>query len=305
MKRLVAAVYLIPPAIFLTSCSSRPATSGHVDGAFEAYVPANAVFLSGADIGKIRQTEIFQLMVDAASNSGLASFSTVTGLDPRKDLASFISWSDGEKAVTLARGNFNESQFAARLNARGLKHVTYKGANLYGNGSDSVVFLDSSLVAAGRTASIHSMLDRYDPARRLPLALAAQLKNIPENSEVWAVFIGGIGHLGAGAPSGNLAGLMQSLGGISSGSVGLEVTSGLDLQARLNCQSSDAARRVDQAARGFIGLGRLATAGKQPDLGRVFDAIQIRQDQTIVNVTANLPKDQAAKFLDIWMKKGT
>ncbi|HVT93540.1 MAG TPA: hypothetical protein VHD76_11900 [Bryobacteraceae bacterium] len=305
MKRLRAALSLIPPAIFLASCSSRPATSAHVDGVFEAYVPADAVFLAGADIGKIRQTKMFRIMVDGEANSGLSSFSAVTGLDPRKDLASFISWSDGEKAVTLARGNFNESQFALRLNGRGLRHVTYKGANLYANGSDSVVLLDSSLVAAGRTASIHSMLDRYDPARRLPLALAAQLKNVPENSEVWAVFIGGFDHLGAGLPSGNLAGVMQSLGGISSGSVGLEVTRGLDLQARLNCQSSDAAHRVDQAARGFLALGRLATAGKQPDLGQVFDAIQIRQDQTIVNVTASLPEDQAARFLDIWMKKGS
>ena len=302
MKPRSIAFFACLTAAFLTSCTSRPATSIHVDGAYEAYVPANAVFLAGADIAKIRDTQVFQRVVGATAGNELEKFTAETGIDPRKDLSSFVSWSDGDKTVTLARGKFNEAELSGKLNEHGLKHTSYKGASLYEDGTNSVVFLEPSMAAAGRSQAINSMLDSFEPARRLPLALADRLKMVPANSEVWAVFTGNFRKL-RGPASGNLANFMQALDGITGGSLGLDVSDGLDLSARMTCQTNDDARRVHDTARGLIGLGRLSTPDNQPDLLKVFDAIQVNQDQSNVDITARLSQNLADKFLDVWLKR--
>jgi hypothetical protein len=290
-------------AVTLASCDLRPASSIHVDSAFESYIPANAVFLAGADIDKIRDTPVFQKVIGAASGPQLETFVSETGLDPRKDLSRFVSWSDGNSGVILVHGKFNESELAAKLGSHGLKRTTYKGANFYGDDSNAVVFVDASTAAAGHTAAIHSMLDTYDPARRLSAALTAQLAAIPASSEIWAVFTGGVPMLGNRAGGGNLAGFLQVLQGITGGSLGLDVSQGVDLGVRVTCHTSDDARRVHDAARGLIGMGRLSTKSDQPDMLKVYDSIQVDQDQSSVKISAKLPQDLVDKFLQMWMQR--
>jgi hypothetical protein len=55
--------------------------------------------------------------------------------------------------------------------------------------------------------------------------------------------------------------------------------------------------------RGLVGFGRLNTPDNQPEMLRLYDAIQVTQEQQQAKVTANVPQDLADRFLDIWLKK--
>lgn len=288
--------------LFASSCNTRPASSSHLETVYEAYIPANATFLAGADVEKIRGTHIFQRVIGAAAGPELSSFTTQTGLDPQKDLSSIVTWSDGQRTVLLARGKYDEATVTKHLESHGMKRTSHKGANLFSDGSNSVIFLDGGLIAAGRTAAIESMLDSYDPARRLPIALAEQLQSVPANSEVWAVFTGGFNRLPALSQGGNLSNFLNVLDGVTGGSLGLDLSQGLDVAAYIPCRTNDDAKKVHDAARGLIGIGRLGTGSKQPDLLKVFDAIQVNQSDSTVSISAKLPQDLADKFLDAWVK---
>jgi hypothetical protein len=55
--------------------------------------------------------------------------------------------------------------------------------------------------------------------------------------------------------------------------------------------------------KGVVGLGRLNTPDSHPELLKLYDAIQVTQQQTRTKVTADIPADLADRFLDMWLKR--
>jgi hypothetical protein len=53
----------------------------------------------------------------------------------------------------------------------------------------------------------------------------------------------------------------------------------------------------------LIGFGRLNTRDDQPEMLKLYDSIQVTQQQMQAKVTVNVPQDLADKFLDLWLKK--
>jgi hypothetical protein len=53
----------------------------------------------------------------------------------------------------------------------------------------------------------------------------------------------------------------------------------------------------------LVGFGRLRTPVNQPDLLKLYDAIQVTQQLAQTKVTADVPQQLADKFLDLWLKK--
>ena len=96
---------------------------------------------------------------------------------------------------------------------------------------------------------------------------------------------------------------MQALRGVDSASLGMDLSSGLNAVAVVNCQTERDAKFVHDLVRGLVGFGRLNAPDNRPDLLKLYDSIQATQQQMSTKVTANIPQDLADKFLDLWLKK--
>ena len=84
---------------------------------------------------------------------------------------------------------------------------------------------------------------------------------------------------------------------------GADFSKGLNLTVRLDCGTNDDARHVHDALRGAIGMARLSTPDNQPELLKVYDAIQVAQINSRVEVNGDLPGDQVDRILTLWLKK--
>ncbi len=294
----------VPVLLALGACESSRVGSVHIDPSLQALVPANTVFLSGADVVSVRETKFYQRFLNTINPAQLNTFAGETGIDPRKDLDEILTCSDGTNTALLARGRFAQADLEKRLRANGARAALYKGRSLFVIGSAAVWFPAQSMAVAGQEAALHNVIDAQDGARGVPMDLRTQLDSAPAESQVWLAFVGGVHGIAGAVPANtNLANAAQMLRGIDSGSLGLDLRTGLNLEARVNCKTSDDARHIHDALRGLIGMGRLSTPDNQPDMLKMFDAIEVTQTQTAVHVAAKLPQELVDKFLDVWLKR--
>ncbi len=294
-------------SLALALCACRPSKPKTVaiDSALETLVPADTTFAMGADMNSIRTTHVFQKYLTAVNLPQLDEFAKKTGVDPRKDLWQILSCSNGKTGLFLARGKFGNGEEEPRIQIEGAKRFEYKGSSLFGNEQTAVLFLNKSTAAAGRTAELRTLLDnRNARSEGLPPALKAKVAGIGSSSQIWAVFTGGLAELNLGVPEeSNIGQLLRVFKGIESGSLGINLRDGFAFAAHLDCRTPADAKRVRDAIKGVVGLGRLSTPDNQPDMLKLYDAIQVNNEQTKVDIAAQVTPDLEDKFLDLWLKK--
>ncbi len=292
-------------ALSLALVSCRPSQPGllHIDPALEALVPADTVFVAGANLDAIKNTTVYQKLLSRVPLPQLDDFARQTGLDPRKDLTQFLSCSNGKRALLMARGKFNRADLESRLEHQGATPFAYKNHRLFGNENQAIAFLNDSIAIAGPSEQLRPILDGRTTAG-LPPALRDLLRTLPQGDQIYAALTGGLAGLNIAAPeSSNLANIMQALRSVNSATLGMDLSSGLQLVAAVNCNTERDAKFVHDLLKGVIGVGRLNTPDKQPELLKLYDAIQVTQQQTHAEVQATIPQDLADKFLDLWLKR--
>jgi hypothetical protein len=296
---------IVLAAIFLSSCTSTRRGSAFIDPALEMLIPADAVFIIGANVEAIKNTPVYQKLLSQVDLPQLNQFTEQTGLDPRKDLRQVISVSNGKTGLLMARGSFSEGDLATRLESKGAKRMGYKGFNLFGDDRGAVLFINTSTAVAGGTEELRRMIDqRNTPERGLPPALRDQIRALPETDQVWAALTGGLQGLNVGVPQeSNLGGVLQALRGIAAIRLGIDLRNGFDAQAEATCQTERDAKHVHDMVKGLVGMGRLSTPDNQPEMLKLYDAIRVTQQQNHTDVTAQIPTEQVDRFLDLWMKK--
>jgi len=267
-------------------------------------VPADTLFIMGADVDAIRNTSVYQKHIGIVDLPRLNEFTRQTGIDPRKDLSEVLSTSNGKAGVFMARGKFNTKALEARLEKQGAARSGYKGYNLFGDDKNAVMFIDSKTALAGSTGSLKSIVDdRKQPRHGLPPALAGRVRSIRAGSQIWAAFIGGVQGLKVTAPEGsNLASAIGLLKGIDDAALGMDLRSGFELNGDATCKGDHDAGQLRLALKAVVGFGRLSTPDNQPDLLKVYDAIHVDQAQTKVIVTAHVPPELVDKFVDLWVR---
>jgi len=275
-----------------------------IDPALETLVPSDTVFLLGARIDKIRDTDIYRKYLSQANPTQIQQFAQATGIDPRKDLDEALACYNGKVGLLLIRGAFNKKDIERRLESRGAKPLAYKGIDMLGDERYSVALIDNSTAAAGNTATLKSAIGGRDRGNHgLPAALQTEVNNIGHDNQIWMALTGGVPGIEAmTGTQGNLANVIRILRGIDNATAGLNLTNGLVLAARAECRDDDAARHVHDALRGVIGIGRLSTPDSRPELLKVYDAIQVNQDRQNVSVSANLPPALVDAFADLLLK---
>jgi hypothetical protein len=300
VRRLLAPL----AALFaLAACQPRQSASLHVSSALEALVPSDTVVVLGVNLAAIRNTDVYQKLTARIPLPQLDQFTKETGLDPRKDLSEILLCSNGKNALLLVRGKFRPADLDARFKSKGVTPTIYKGHAVFENGPGGITLLDDSTAAAGTTPEIHALIDQPG-GRGLPIPLRDLLRTLPSGDQVYAALTGGIQNLNLPLPrEGNFGNAMQALRGVDTATLGMDLSRGIDAIAVVDCNSEREAKFIHDLLRGLIGLGRLNTPDNQPDLLKLYDAVEVTQKQAETKVTASVPQELADKFLDVWLKK--
>jgi hypothetical protein len=287
----------------LTSCLPKQSASLHITPTLETLVPADTVVVLGVNLATIRDTTIYQKLITRVPLPQLDSFTQQTGLDPRKDLSEILLCSNGKNALLLVRGKFRLDDLQARFKSNGVTPAQYKNHALFGNGQGAITFLDNSTAAAGSIAEVHALIDQ-PTGRGLPAPLRDLLRTLPAGDQVYAALTGGVENLNLPLPrEGNMGNTLQALRSVDSAMIGMNLTNGMDAIAVVNCNTERDAKFIHDLVRGLVGFGRLNTPDNQPDLLKLYDAIQVTQQQAQTKATANVPQQLADKFMDLWFKK--
>jgi hypothetical protein len=299
---LLAALAL---CLTLAACQPKQSASLHVSPALEALVPADTVVVLGVNLTTIRDTAIYQKLLTRVPLPQLDQFAQQTGLDPRKDLSEILLCSNGKNALLLVRGKFRIPDLEARFKSQGVTPTIYKGHRLFGDDRGAVTFLDDSTAAAGTPAEIRALFDQPSGAGRgLPIPLRDLLRTLPAGDQIYAALTGGVENLNLPLPrEGNLGNVLQALRSVESATLGMNLSNGMGAIFVVNCSTDRDAKFVHDLVRGLVGFGRLNTPDNQPDLLKLYDAIQVTQQQAQTKITADVPQQLADKFLDLWLKK--
>jgi hypothetical protein len=297
-------VALAAALLLLVSCRPGAGKWVRIDPALAALVPTDTVYLLGAHMESLSRTPAWQKLQTLALPD-LNRFTQATGLDPRRDVREVLVCSNGTGAVTVLRGSFRESDLASKLQSAGAHTLSYKGNTLYVSDHVAVTFLDSSLAAAGTTAAVERIVDAHDRGGSgLPSALQALVQTIPARDQLWAVRAGGSPGMRFGEnDESRLGSIVQMLRGIRTIVLGIDFSDGLDLSARVQCESDNDATHIHDALRGAIGFARLNTPDNHPELLKVYDAIQVSQEKSLVTASASVSSEQVDQALDVWLKR--
>ncbi len=235
----------------------------------------------------------------------LDEFQKQTGLDPRKDLSEVLLCSSGKTALLLVRGQFHLADLQARFKAKGITPTIYKNHPLFGDDRAAITLLDDSTAAAAPPADLRALIDQAAAKTGgLPADLRQQLRTLPASDQIYAALVGGIERLNLPLPrEGNLGNILQALRSVDTAALGLNLSHGIDGLAEVNCTTERDAKFIHDMLRGLIGFGRLNTPDNQPDMLKLYDAIQVTQLKQQAKVTANVPQELADRFLDLWLKK--
>jgi hypothetical protein len=122
------------------------------------------------------------------------------------------------------------------------------------------------------------------------------LASLPNRDQFWTVFNGSAIRLPVPDES-NLGNINHLARAVQTGAVGADLSSGLSLHAHATCATDASAKQIHDTLKGFIGLGRLSTPDSQPELLKVYDAIQVQQQDRLVNISADIPQDMVDRFV--------
>jgi len=289
----------------LASCQPKQSASLHINPALEALVPADSVVVLGLDLAALRDTPIYQKLITRVPLPQLEEFQKQTGLDPRKDLSEALLCSNGKTTLLLVRGKFRVSDLEARVKSRGMTVSSYKGHAFLGDERASVTLLNDSTAAAGSPRELQALIDQAGSGHGgLPPELRDQLRTLPAGDQIYAALTGGIEHLHLPLPRGsNLGNALDALRSVDTANLGLNLSHGLDAVVVVNCNTERDAKFIHDLVRGLVGFGRLNTPDNQPEMLKLYDAIQVTQQQQQATATANVPQELADRFLDLWLKK--
>jgi hypothetical protein len=88
---------------------------------------------------------------------------------------------------------------------------------------------------------------------------------------------------------------------IQSGSMYLDLRTGVNGLATGTCGSDQDAKGLYDALRGLAGLAQLAIPKDKPEVGRILDGLRITQDSHQVNIHIEEPEELVDPLLNFWL----
>jgi hypothetical protein len=287
---------VIAAAALLAACSHPPPPGPKIDPALAGMIPADTILLAGARIEAIKKTPIYQKNLAGRSLPAADQFAEQMRIDPRKDLWELLYVSNGTQNAVLGRGMFSDES-EPRIPGR---RFGYGGFNFVGDDNRAVLLISPTSAAIGDTPELKAMVDARDKSPGPPAALAALMKDIPTESQVWAAYSGGPLHLPI-PTTGNLSNINNILRAIQSGTFYLDLRTGLVGAARGNSRTEKDSQDLEGGLKALVGLGRLSTPHDRPELQRVWDGLRITQQDRTVKLYIEEPEELVGQFLNLTM----
>ena len=285
--------------LFITSCVSTP-PGPKIDPALASLIPPDTILLAGARLDQLQKTAIYQKHLANRPVPVLDDFPKQIGLQVRRqDLWELLLISDGKQSIVLGRGKFAD-EAEPRIERPGATRFGYKGFNLVGNEREAVLLVSPTVIGVGPTPALRSLIDNKEKSNGPPASLASQLKQMPAEAMFWAAYGGGVTKLPFNAP-GDMANINKIIASIQSGSVYLDLRTGLNGLATGNCGSDQDAKTLYDGLRALVGLGRMAIPKDQPEKGKMLDGLRVTQESHQVNIHIEEPDELVSGVIDLWL----
>jgi len=283
-------------AALLAACSHPAPPGPKIDPALAGMIPTDTVLLAGARIEAIKKTPVYQKNLAERDFPAVDRFAEQMKIDPRKDLWELLYVSNGSRSAVLGRGMFSDESEPRIPGHR----FGYRGFNLVGDDNTAILLISPTSAAIGDTGQLKAMVDAHDKSPGVPPALAAVMKDIPSESQLWAAYGGGPLHLPI-PTTGNLANLNNIVQTIESGSLYLDLRMGLSGVAAGTSRTEKDSQDLEGGLKALVGLGRLSTPKDRPELQRVWDGIRITQQDRSVKLYIEQPEELVEQFLNMTM----
>ncbi len=250
------------------------------------------------NVDKLKASPFYQHHRNDLNAPLLDAMSERIGLDPRRDISDLLIAWNGKDVVAIGRGDFNLGALESKLPSLGMRPARYRNYTIFGADREALAFLKHGIAVAGPAETVRSEIDlENNGGGGVPDELRTRLAAIPKTDQVWAVSRGGLALDRMALRSDLDSALSNIIGYVSATSLGIGLDSGTHLQAEIVCVSNEGAQRVRDALRGGIGLARLTTRDEESDLLKLYDAIQVAQDQQTVHIRADVSGELTDKLL--------
>ena len=284
--------YAVVASLTILSCRSA-------DTGLGAFVPPDTVALAGMRMDQLRATALYQKLRAQQRFSELDELKARTGFDPTRDVSELLVATNGKDAVTIARGQFHPTD-------TGAKKLPYKGYTLYVHGEGAYALIDASTALAGTQPAVRAAIDQYKSGARSATvaSLLARGRAIAPQNQIWAVSDSpeAFTSLATPAPPGNVgnaANLGRVFGQLERLSFAADLSRGLNAVATGDCKAEQDAKAIGDLLRGVVSLGKLSVPQGQTDLMRLYDSIQVDQQQKVVKLVVNVSPDLIDKLLQL------
>ena len=265
------------------------ATSGvRIDKEFRPVIPPDTKVLAGIDLDQLKTTQLYQRHEKELTLPGLQDSSQRFGIDPRRDISDVLVAWNGKRPLFLVRGHFQPANVEQKWTALRASHTTYKNHAVFGDTKNAVTFLSQTAAVEGSLADVERNIDLSgNSSDAVPEELQTRLKQVPRGDQIWIISRGGLPFADVPMRSDIESALSNIVNFVSGVTAGVKADAGVHIQIDITCVSEQGARRVHDALRGGIGLGRLTTKDNQRELLQIYDAINVDQDKTLVHVHAD------------------
>jgi hypothetical protein len=286
-------------ALALAGCVSTP-PGPKIDPALAGLIPPDTILLAGARLDQLQKTSIYQKHLANRTVPVIGDFPKQIGLQIRRqDLWELLLISNGKQSVVLGRGKFAD-EAEPRIERPGATRFGYKGYNLVGDEREAVLLVSPTVIGVGPTPALRSLIDNKGKSNGPPANLADQLKQMPAEAVIWLAYGGGVTSLPFNLP-GDMANINKIIASIQSGSMYLDLRTGVNGLATGTCGSEQDAKGLYDALRALVGLGRMAVSKDQPERGRILDGLRVTQESNKVNIHIEEPEELVDTLFDLWL----
>jgi hypothetical protein len=262
------------------------------DAGLGAFLPGDTVLLAGLQMDTLRTTALYRQMTARQRFADLDDFAKRTGFDPRQDVRHLLVAWNGSESLVVARGAFRIAAPA------GWRRAPYKGAVIFASEGAGFAVIDPTTAIAGTEAILHRAIDQKQSRQTAAGELLKRAAGMPAAAQVWLVAQGFAKLPAQLAPdTGNAANFTRILRSLENLRMWADVRSGIAAKISGSTRAEEDAKRLGDATRGFIGMGRLSVPEKQPELLRFWDGFKVEQRGAELDVDIRVTPDLLDAFV--------
>jgi hypothetical protein len=286
----------------LTACRPSPSPTIVADPALMPLIPADATIIAGFRMTELKQTPVYQRLIEGGEVTMLDQFTRETGIDPRKDIWEIVVASNQKASVAFVRGKFTEGGIAGsglepQLEKQSARRFGYKGYTLTGDERVAVTFLNTSVAVAGPTDEVKRIIDGRNGSSKPPADLLDRIRQLPSTNQIYVVSKASFSGPLPDGMSDLFAGLKQIPFDVRGMTATLDLREGVRLAGEIESSGDQNTQRLHDAVRGVIGVGRLMAPSDQPDILQLYDGMKVSKTATSVRLEAVVPLPLFEKLL--------